>query len=169
MDGTRVEDLTSEKNASQDSHITETQHEGTCPKIGATSLHRHANHCRRTIRTSTGDIIFRRSHRKDATILHHESQPNPLKTIDLEPRIYASKSTSIICDRSKNNMDSQIESRLGKGEIISVDQKLIPEQPREKIGERTVLSEPLLPGAKAGETGAVRATVSRRRKLSTAV
>nr|VDD28102.1 unnamed protein product [Brassica oleracea] len=66
-------------------------------------------------------------------------------------------------------MDSQIESRLGKGDIISVDRKLIPEQPREKIGERTVLSEPLLPGAKAGETGAVRATVSRRRKLSTAV
>ncbi|KAF2536383.1 hypothetical protein F2Q68_00018770 [Brassica cretica] len=158
MDGTRVEDLTSEKHASQGRHITETQREGTCPKIRATSLHRHANHCRRTNRTSTSP-----------TRLHHESQPNPLKTIDLEPRIYASKSTSIICDQSKNNMDSQIESRLGKGEIISVDQKLIPEQPREKTGERTVLSEPPLPGAKAGETGAVRATVSRRRKLSTAV
>ncbi|KAL0760489.1 hypothetical protein Bca101_076639 [Brassica carinata] len=47
------------------------------------------------------DIIFCRSQRNSATKLHHKSQPKPLKTINLEPWIYASESSSTICDRSK--------------------------------------------------------------------
>ncbi|KAG2265204.1 hypothetical protein Bca52824_072283 [Brassica carinata] len=47
------------------------------------------------------DIIFCWRQRKSATKLYHENQSKPLKTINLEPWIYASESSSTICDRSK--------------------------------------------------------------------
>ncbi|KAF3536992.1 hypothetical protein F2Q69_00022328 [Brassica cretica] len=70
-------------------------------------------------------------------------------TIDFEPWIYASKKTSIICDRSKKSTwilrsrvdwaeeDHRCRSETDSGTI------------REEAGERMVLSEPLLPGSES--------------------
>ncbi|KAF2539991.1 hypothetical protein F2Q68_00030703 [Brassica cretica] len=108
------------------------------------------------------DIIFRRSQRKSTTELHHESQPKPLKTIDLEPWIYASKSTSTICDRAKKK-NPGISYRESIGQ-----RKLIPEttrrESRRKNGAvRATTSREQKPAKP------VMSTVSRRRKMETTV
>ncbi|KAF3532729.1 hypothetical protein DY000_02039258 [Brassica cretica] len=96
------------------------------------------------------DIIFRRSQRKSTTELHHESQPKPLKTIDLEPWIYASKSTSTICDRAKKKKPWNLISRVDWA--TETDSRNNPEGKPTK--ERCCQSHHF-PGAKAGETGDV--------------
>ncbi|CAN6862205.1 unnamed protein product, partial [Brassica oleracea] len=73
--------------------------------------------------------------------------------------------------RSNQNQQgySELES-IGQRKSKSVDRELVPDQIGEEAGERTVLSEPPLSRRRSpAKSGAVRATVSRKRKLATAV
>ncbi|KAH0893673.1 hypothetical protein HID58_056102 [Brassica napus] len=78
--------------------------------------------------------------------------------------------TSNVYDRTKNQQGYSERESIGQRKSKSVDRELVPDQIGEEAGERTVLSEPPLSRRRSpAKSGAVRATVSRKRKLATAV
>ena len=140
---------------------------GTCPKIEAPSPHRHATFVATIIEhPPENNIIFSRSQRKSATKFHRGGQNRCRSlTIDLRFQENINRLRSI----QKINIDSQIESRLGKERLRRrswTDSGLIWRKNRRKDGAVRAIA---FPETKAGETGAVRITVSWKRKLAMVV
>ncbi|KAG2246212.1 hypothetical protein Bca52824_085840 [Brassica carinata] len=96
-------------------------------------------------------------------------EPKPVEAIDLETSIYALRNIKRLRSNQNQQGYSELES-IGQRKSKSVDRELVPDQIGEEAGERTVLSEPPLSRRRSpAKSGAVRATVSRKRKLATAV
>ncbi|CAN6841990.1 unnamed protein product, partial [Brassica oleracea] len=101
--------------------------------------------------------------------------PRVDRTTIREARVERSKphlftETSNVYDRTKNQQDYSERESIGQRNSKSVDRELVPDQIGEEAGERTVLSKPPLSRRRSpAKSGAIRAIVSRKRKLATAV
>ncbi|KAH0860858.1 hypothetical protein HID58_089119 [Brassica napus] len=108
--------------------------------------------------------LFTEKARRNSTL-----EPKPVEAIDLETSIYALRNIKRLRSNQNQQGYSERES-IGQRKSKNVDRELVPDQIGEEAGERTVLSEPPLSRRRSpAKSGAIRATVSRKRKLATAV
>ncbi|KAL0790983.1 hypothetical protein Bca101_007229 [Brassica carinata] len=159
-----------ERDACQDPHC-EGPRITRPPRVDRTTIReaRYANHRRHNPRKSTRSRQTLPPGSKRKRDENSTLEPKPVEAIDLETSIYALRNIKRLRSNQNQQGYSERES-IGQRKSKSVDRELVQDQIGEEAGERTVLSEPPLSRRRSpAKSGAVRATVSRKRKLATAV